>query len=310
MKTLSLLLLLGLLALSAPAQNYVPMPWTKTNSRPAAAAALMHWPSNGLSVGAVFVDAVAGNDVSGTGAPDYPVASLGRAQVLATNGGSVVAVRGTFSETGLGKTGVRWFFAPGVVVNGPAAGVFTLTQTNSPLIVEGGGTSTNYLLSVDAVTNGQAFVQLGSVTGSSSPAVLFSSTCLSNQIFVGAKTVKIDAAELVNFNTLASNSLNWVSFNARTIQANPATSLTVDAPSATNHIVTATADEFKLSGNAAALTYYKFVLRGGTFSRNGKTVAVMAANWIFQGVTIVSSYADFNSTLYGGVRGNYLIEAP
>ena len=267
-----------------------------------------------LATGSKFVDSVSGNDTTGTGSPIHPVATLTQGQILATNGDTVVVVRGTFSEGNLGKSGVRWHFAAGTRVDpGTATPVFLLTNAVTELVVTGEGTFTNRLVTFGDVTNATARISGDTFWGNNSTvAGMYLEGGDSNSIafvfdqvlghvgFLRCSTsysseyrtadILVEAKTLARMNPFVASGGIASSNLAFTIRARK---------------LLQAASSFMPPLNFPA-TAQRLRIEGGEFSRNGFSHTSTSTNLWFKGVSVKTTN-DWNIPW---VKGTYHIELP
>ena len=245
--------------------------------------------ANAVTRGAIYVSASLGSD---TNASPGPFATLAYAQSVATNGNTIVVTDGSFSETGLGKSGVKWNFADGTLIFGADAGVFSLT--NGDLFVTGLATASNCIVFCGGATNATADIELKQwIAGSAKYAINVGTT--SNSV-INIILKSASGGTGARFLSLASDqtSLGKFSFTGPSIQANP-TLATGLLGTNRNTVVSVSANPWKPSannpfGNATGPVNLTMRL-SGEYDLAGytQTASYMGTNLWFKGVSIRSA---------------------
>jgi len=300
-----LTLILALVAFTAPAQ-IVKSGWTSTADAATARTALGFVTTNinefnttnnysvtntytvtnwgGLATGNVFVDALAGNDTTGTGAPDAPFASLSNAQASAVSGQTIVAVRGTFSETALGKNGVSWYFADGTILTNT---YFVSNGSNPTNRISGRAVIRSVVVSCLG-TNNFNYVEAAKIECGTAVMAAFTFGLNSNVLTLkadrieGAITLPSAGVGLTNVLTVNFHTPDLTFYHTGGAATGQNTNVIFNVWNTGQFLAGAT---MNLS------TYGTFRVYGGRFSRNGKTISGNIANqrWYFYGVGVAST---------------------
>jgi hypothetical protein len=251
--------------------------------------------ANALVEGIVYVSASSGSDAY---ASPGPFATLTYAQGIATSGDTIEVLDGTFSETGLGKAGVRWVLHKGVVLAGTPT--FTLgTNGLSALDVRGNGTATNTFIGIQLGTNCETYVELDTATmAGTGGLVAFSGACVSNRVNLYTLAV---TGYVAGATSPTGSTNNIVKLHGRkNLCVVPMNSTSGDPSLA----VELASPYYALFANKALQSSGKTVFNPGRLSREAVTVSTVS-NTLFKAVSFTTTN-DFPTNLI--VNGIYFIE--
>ena len=264
-------------------------PWT-TNDDAAVSAF--------LAPGVFFVDSISGND-NNPGTLARPFATLAGAQNSATNGSLIYALRGTFNETGLGKSGVSWYFSRGVVA-GNTSPFFLVGATNSTtnLTVLGEGTFSNNVVTYVNATNTTVHL-CGDVFASPSVG-LFSETpvgfSVSNRAWVNGGQISGFGFSTAG-NVTSSNNNWWFYFSAT--RATSFNTTSGNGSGNSNRFFYITAPEVRAGAANFTRTLNTVLIESPNFSINSQGMASIQSNYWWN-ITVMTTN-DFATNLnYNG----------
>jgi hypothetical protein len=262
-----------------------------------------------LVQGLIFVDAVSGNDTTGTGSERKPYATLTKAQTMATSGNTIYGARGTFAESGLGKQGVAWYFNDGVFLSG-ANGYppFFLGATNSTtlLTISGRLTHTNELIAVGYATNCTAVVDLKDGNVATSAGIVFdlvTGYSTSNTLYYTCDKL-LDGCVYRNTTAYSNVVMDFFLEARQSMKVKPVSAGTLGF---TNYYFSFKSPKFIAPNPTGAFfnTPCKVNVMSKRFTKTGAALTVIGTNYWFD-VTIASTN-DLNTNV-AGVKGVFNIE--
>jgi hypothetical protein len=259
--------------------------------------------------GAVYVSAALGDD--GNSAPG-PYATLTYAQSVASAGQTIYVLDGTFAETGLGKEGVKWNFADGVIINGGAAGAFLVGATNSTtgLTILGSGQFTNSVVNYHFATNVLVTIfgrKTENVSGGNSFAGFYT-TGNSNRLeatFTEDCTGPLAHLDVTGNPEYNTNRLARIRVFAPKWTGRVHHSISIGNPS---FRVIFNVGEYRQFANGTLNVNSTVVFERGYWSRAGSTATSIGTNIWFKGVSCVSSNTDASAAIFSGVHGTFYFE--
>lgn len=262
-----------------------------------------------LSPGIIYVDAISGSDTN-TGTIARPYATLTNAQSVATNGQTIVGLRGTFAEQYLGKAGVSWYFNEGCVLS--ADGAFLVTSTNANLMVRGRGAFTNQVVIFSNVTNGSVYVEGKSAWGSQSSSALIYDLnhgfSVSNSVYF-----KFDWARGLNVYGPSTVSNIFLSATVEGGQFLRMNSTAGSNSGQSNNLITIRAPRVYPSAGNFANTLNTVYIEADFFSRtftDGTSYGISALNSNYVWNVSVLTTNDLNTNLPGIWRGSVVVIRP
>jgi len=263
-----------------------------------------------LSLNVIYVDAVSGSDTTGTGSSSRPYATLTKAQTIATNGQTIYAVRGTFSESGLGKQGVNWYFNDGTFLSGSSAIPFFLGATNSTtsLYISGRLTHTNDLVTLYGATNCFALIdvkegQIATAAGVVFETAAYNGLNFSNQIYYSCDKLSGGMTFRTTTGTY-SNVVNEFYVSARQSLSMKPTS--GSGSGSTNLFFSFTAPKFNAVNASSGFfgTSNCVLVTSQNFTKTGSALTAVAPGYVFNITALTTNDFNTNAT---GLRGNIQI---